>query len=112
MKTKVFGYIILIVVCVTIGVFAAKQYMFSNQEKINPLTTEVYAVKNGYGYRIKLNENILIQQNFIPAAYGKKGFKTRTEAQTIANLVVQKLLAKSSPTVTMEDLKNNQIHIQ
>jgi hypothetical protein len=66
---------------------------------------------NGWGYQIRQNGKLVINQPTIPGRPGTAGFQTQQEAQNVAELVRSKLLAKVfPPTVSEDDLKNLNIH--
>ena len=73
--------------------------------KVSSLHSEVFAVDNGYGYRILNGHRVLIQQKFIPAINGKHTFYSEKDAQLVGNLVAYKLINGHSPLVTIEELK-------
>lgn len=58
----------------------------------------------GWGYTIANDEKIIIKQTIIPAIDTYKGFRTEKDAIKIANLVIKKLEANLSPTITKKDL--------
>jgi hypothetical protein len=66
---------------------------------------------NGWGYQIRQNGKLIINQPTIPGRPGTAGFLTQQEAQSVAEFVKSKLLAKVfPPTVSEDDLKNLNIH--
>lgn len=58
----------------------------------------------GWGYTIANDEKIIIKQTIIPVIDNNKSFTTEKEALKTGNLVVKKLEANLSPTVTKKDL--------
>jgi len=59
-----------------------------------------------FGYDIYLDGKLKIHQTSIPALPGNKGFKTKTQAEKVAKLVIRKMMAgEMPPTVHMEELK-------
>ena len=66
---------------------------------------------NGWGYQIRQNDKLLLDQPVIPGRLGNAGFQTQADAQRVAELVKTKLQAKVfPPTVSEDDLKNLNIH--
>jgi hypothetical protein len=66
---------------------------------------------SGWGYQIRQNGKLLLDQPTIPGRPGNAGFQTQAEAQRVAELVKTKLQAKVfPPTVSEDDLKNLNIH--
>jgi hypothetical protein len=68
----------------------------------------VYAVpiktNYGWGYDIMAGDRKFIQQLFIPAVSGKKGFKTSDDALLVGHLVVKKISSNQPPIITIRDL--------
>ncbi|MFC5681654.1 DUF4907 domain-containing protein [Flavobacterium sp. MAHUQ-51] len=58
----------------------------------------------GWGYIIKLNDKVIIKQSIIPVIQNQKSFESEEEALKVGNLVLNKLKAKTSPTITKKDL--------
>jgi hypothetical protein len=61
-------------------------------------------VTNGWGYQITNNDILIIKQSIIPVISNSKSFKTEKEALAVGQLVVKKLNANNSPTITKNDL--------
>jgi len=66
---------------------------------------KTYRTENGWGYSISEKGKVIINQPFIPAAGGKKPFKTRRDAAKTGRMVIKKLQQGKRPTLTLEDLK-------
>jgi hypothetical protein len=58
----------------------------------------------GWGYTIANDEKIIIKQTIIPVINAHKSFTTEKDAIKTANLVIRKLEANLSPTITKKDL--------
>lgn len=59
----------------------------------------------GWGYEIYANDTLIIQQRFIPAVPGKKGFVSKEQAKTVAGLVIKKMATtKDFPHVSIQEL--------
>lgn len=60
---------------------------------------------NTCGYEILINGNIIIRQLNIPGESGTKGFKTKRDAEKVAQLVIKKLrLGIMPPSIEREEL--------
>lgn len=70
---------------------------------------KISKTKTGYYYDIYKKNKILIHQPNIPAAIGDQKFKDSIQCKKIAQLVVKKLEQKVFPTITLEELKSNNI---
>ncbi len=68
------------------------------------LKTEAIKTNNGWGYTITNNDKIIIKQTIIPVISNSKSFETKEDALAVGELVMQKLNADSSPTITKNDL--------
>lgn len=68
------------------------------------LTLESLKTNNGWGYVIKNNDKIIIKQSIIPVIQTQKSFKNEEDALKVGNLVLEKLKARTSPTITKKDL--------
>lgn len=58
----------------------------------------------GWGYTIATDEKIIIKQTVIPVINSYKSFTTEKDALKTGKLVVKKLEANLSPTITKKDL--------
>ncbi len=88
----------------------------SGHTQIKPTTSIHFEITtlqnaNGWGYQIRQNGKLLLDQPVIPGRPGNAGFQTQADAQRVAELVKTKLQAKVfPPTVSEDDLKNLNIH--
>ena len=57
-----------------------------------------------YGYQINLHGKLFIKQEYMPAVACKKYFKTEKQAESIANLMIDKMERKESPTIQLSEL--------
>lgn len=58
----------------------------------------------GWGYDIYLGDTLrLINQPFVPAVSGKKGFASQKEAEQVAQLVIKKLKKGITPPIITRD---------
>jgi hypothetical protein len=66
---------------------------------------------SGWGYQIRQNGKLLLDQPNIPGRPGNLGFQTEEDAIKVAELVKSKLLAKEfPPSISEADLQNLNIH--
>ncbi|PXX22347.1 DUF4907 domain-containing protein [Arenibacter sp. ARW7G5Y1] len=73
------------------------------------LHSEILNLENGYGYQIKLDNRVLIRQEYIPVLPGKKPFATAEDAQRAADKIIRKLQNKEDPILTFSELKELEI---
>ncbi|RIV46737.1 DUF4907 domain-containing protein [Flagellimonas pelagia] len=94
-----------------LGLFLYGVTHFSFDEKIQEpiLRKEVIKVHNGYGYQIFSGEKLLVQQEFIPAVRGNQPFQSAKDARKVANLVIKKIQDRTSPQVSVDELKELEI---
>ena len=64
------------------------------------------AEKGQWGYNILLKDSIIIHQDIRPAVAGTEGFKSKEDAEMIADLIVAKFENNLSPAVTPEQVVN------
>lgn len=68
--------------------------------------TIIQASNNTWGYDIKAGKKVLIHQPVIPGLPGNEGFKTKSDAEKVARLVIGKIKkGELPPCVTIEELK-------
>ena len=64
------------------------------------------APEHTYCYDVYADGKLLIHQKSIPAFPGNKGFKTKPDAEKVAQLVISKIKkAEMPPTVSVEEMK-------
>ncbi|MGB5216933.1 MAG: DUF4907 domain-containing protein [Smithella sp.] len=85
-------------------------------EPVNPYATAKISIKiipsvnKTYGYDILMSGKPMIHQPSIPALPGNEGFKTKKQAQKVAEFVVKKIRKNEMPpAVTVEDLKRMKV---
>lgn len=76
-----------------------------------PFSSNIIALSKGFGYQIKVNNKILIQQDKIPAVNGDFIFCTQEDAALVAGLVLQKVKEGNNPSVTQDELKKLNIKL-
>lgn len=89
------GSVIIIIIAILLLVACNKKENF-HVESIKTAT--------GWGYTIATDEKIIIKQTIIPVINNYKSFTTEKDALKTGNLVVKKLEANLSPTLTKKDL--------
>ncbi|MCF8201810.1 MAG: DUF4907 domain-containing protein [Crocinitomicaceae bacterium] len=97
-----------------------KQALTSSEKRLKTLTkprsSHIFEITtlqsaSGWGYQIRQNGKLLLDQPNIPGRPGNAGFQSQADAQRVAELVKTKLQAKVfPPTVSEDDLKNLNIH--
>ena len=66
--------------------------------------------ENQFGYYIMIDGQMYIEQKTIPAIQGLKGFKTKEEAEKVAQRVIQKIKeGEMPPTIEVKDLDSLKI---
>lgn len=108
MKKILVAYIMITVVAGSLF-FSFSNYSLGSTKGKAPLHSEIFKVGGGYGYQIDLNGKILIKQEFIPILEGKRPFTSTEDAERTAKKVIDKLLKKESPILTIPELKELQI---
>ena len=64
------------------------------------------AANKTFGYDIYADDKLMIHQKSIPAMPGNDGFKTKTDAAKVAQLVIEKIKkGEMPPTVSVEEMK-------
>ncbi|MBW4359596.1 DUF4907 domain-containing protein [Flavobacterium taihuense] len=85
-------------------IFLIGLLIFISCQKEESLKIQSIKINNGWGYSITKNEKIIIKQTVIPVIGKNKNFQTEKEALAIGQLVLKKLNANNSPTITKNDL--------
>jgi hypothetical protein len=75
----------------------------------NDFELGVFAEKNSWGYFIKHQKKIIIQQAHIPAVQNFRSFRSAAEAQRVGELVIYKLKNRQKPQITLAELDSLQI---
>lgn len=81
-----------------------------NSQKVFDI--KITKTETGYYYDIYKKNKIIIHQPNIPAAVGEQKFIDSIQCNKIAKLVVEKLENKIFPTITIEELKKNNIQFR
>lgn len=77
----------------------------------SPFQYSAYHTQNGWGYRIFQNDQLFIDQPFIPVVAGNQPFKTEADAKKTARVICEKLKDGQLPTITLHDLQEMQIKL-
>ena len=78
---------------------------------VNHATTPyTYKIINGldktFGYDIYKSDTLMVHQLHIPALQGNQGFKSTSDAEKVAQFVVNKMLTgEIPPSISIEELK-------
>lgn len=76
-------------------------------------TYKVSLLNNGtWFYDVLRNNKLFIHQTSIPGLSGNKGFRTKSDAKKVVQLVIEKLIkGEIPPTVTNDELNELNIYI-
>ncbi len=90
--------------------------LFNNYKKkeisdITVINISIHEVDNGYGYSISSKNKVIIRQNFIPVLETKQAFSSISDAQSVANLVKNRIESNKNPKITKKDLDLLEISI-
>lgn len=69
------------------------------------------SAEKGYGYRIYVNDTLLIYQPFIPNVLGRHPFKTKNDAKKVGNLVVHHMRACGNFFVSRKEIDSLDIDV-
>lgn len=67
--------------------------------------------EGGWGYYVTIRERMVIRQPFIPAIEGRIPFATRHDARKAGKIVIRKISAGVTPSVSAEELSKAGIGI-
>lgn len=93
-------------------VFCLAMLIACNKNEQKKFEIKINKNKTGFYYDIYKKNKIIIHQPNIPAAIGDQKFKDSIQCKKIAKLVVRKLEQKIFPTITLEELKKNNIQFR
>jgi hypothetical protein len=106
---------IIIIISVFIIVATSISFYFAVNENFEIVhknyASKIYKTTSGYGYLIKSNNHIIIKQDIIPSLQANQSFCTFKDANNTANLVIDKLMQKQNPSISVQDLKKLNITI-
>ena len=82
----------------------------TNNENMLQVELSSFNVPGGWGYNIMVGHKMFIHQATIPAIAGNKVFTSKDDAERTAKLVIQKIVNKKVPSVTISNLDSLHIH--
>ena len=103
-------YFILITTVLTVFL-VFKNYKKREINEVSVINISIHEVDNGYGYNISSKNKVLIKQNFIPVLETKQPFSSISDAQSVANLVKNRIESNKNPKITRKDLDLLEISI-
>lgn len=83
--------------------------IYFTKRKNDGFSLEVISTEIGYGYTIRHQQQVYIYQPFIPAISGKQPFLSKTEAESVGKLIIERLKSGANYTVTPNDLEDLKI---
>jgi Domain of unknown function (DUF4907) len=92
----------------SISFFIYKKFLSQD----NSLQVKTFAVQQGWGYDILVNNKVFIHQEIIPSIQGKKYFVSKQEAESVGELVVSKMKQGKGggfPEITEADIDSLKI---
>ena len=75
-----------------------------NSKNMLLVESSTFQVAGGWGYNILVDHKIFIYQEVVPAVGGNKIFSKKEDAEKTAALIVQKILHKEVPSVSINEL--------
>lgn len=73
----------------------------------------IHGISQTYGYDISVDGRLMVHQPNIPCIVGNKGFRNKTDAKKVAELVIQKIRKGIlPPTVAVNELKELNIDLK
>ena len=82
-------------------------YLFPSRGKGVPGRPATFQLEDGWGYRIVMNEKVLIYQPTIPAIDTLRSFPDEASARKIGALVLERLNNNENFSITMDDIKHS-----
>ncbi|MEH6408425.1 MAG: DUF4907 domain-containing protein [Leeuwenhoekiella sp.] len=96
---KVIGLAVVVIILA----FSAFNYFKPSK---NGLDTHVFKTQTGYGYDITDHGKTIIKQRYIPALNEQIAFCNPKDAEKIGDRVVEKILLKVNPAISMKELQD------
>lgn len=88
----------------------AQETFFSYLTNSNITYEIIPSINNTWGYDIFIDNKKIIHQPSIPGLPGNEGFKTKEDAQIVAELVVNKIKkGEMPPSISIDELKTLRI---
>lgn len=81
-----------------------KVYKKTNHQEV---ILETFQIKNGWGYRILVNNKTLIYQPTIPAIDTLRSFPNETSAYAVGSLVLERLNKNQDFSVSLYDIQHS-----
>jgi hypothetical protein len=106
-KTKNINKLILPGIIIILGILFYAVYYSQLKAEQGYALIELLPIQisNGWGYEILANGKPYIRQQFIPAIEGHHTFKTKEDALTVGNKVVEKMKqGEHLPTISIDEL--------
>ncbi len=100
--TKTLRYFLFILLA--LGVVLLILTIASQKQNKPELKAITFKTESGWGYRIVYRHKVIIQQENIPAITGNQSFSSENEAKRTAELVVNKLMNKQLPYISVREL--------
>ncbi|QJB33419.1 DUF4907 domain-containing protein [Chitinophaga oryzae] len=89
---------------------AYRRHLYSSQDAdMVQLTVVPFETAGGWGYRVMVDHRSFICQDVIPGIAGNRPFRTKEDAQKVGQAVVEKLMARQRPTMTLTELIKMQV---
>ncbi len=107
-KTKNINKLILPGIIIILGIlfYAAYYNQLIKERGYALIELRPLQVDSGWGYEILANGKPYIRQKFIPAIEGHHAFKTKEDALTVGNKVIEKMKqGEQLPSISMEELQ-------
>jgi hypothetical protein len=101
MIRKISLTILIVIVPVVLLTFLLPEKEQKTQSKLN---TQTFKTNSGWGYNVLINNKIYIHQEFIPAVKGNQAFKSKKDAEKVANLVIIKMKKGVLPSIKKNEL--------
>lgn len=89
-----------LLICVAVIFFSRRD---SRENKVL-LKAVALQTTYGWGYHILANDKVYINQEFMPAVPGIKGFKSADDALLVGNLVIKRISSNQSFSISIRDL--------
>ena len=109
MNHKLLKYLKVGLIVASINAICLFAVIFFNQKAENMYSLELIQKDDSWCYQIFQNDQLFIRQEYIPAVSGNQSFKSYFDAKKIGELVVQKLNENKFPSVTLEELRLNNV---
>lgn len=114
-KPQIFYVFVIITFCIPIiscKNIASEKFAIASKRVSKNLSFQIIETADkSFGYDIFSASKLMIHQSIAPALSGNQGFKTKKQAQQVAELVIKKIISGVlPPTVTTEELNQLGIH--